>query len=240
VKQGGGSNLLKDLPLLERIFKAVRRAITVPLTIKIRSGWDRSSINALEVLGLAVDCGVEGLAIHGRTRCDMFSGKADWSIIAKVKENARIPIIGNGDVFQPADAQRMLLETGVDGVMIGRGVLSNPWLIRQCHDHLEGGAVTPATLEERAGFLLEFLQRVRREAPAPMAIGKMKKMGGYLSKGIPGGSQLRGQLHSSSTPEEIIQRIEQFFAKTPDSSPAANAVVHDQKSLATNSPNSLR
>jgi nifR3 family TIM-barrel protein len=213
VKQGGGSNLLRDLPLLEKIFRAVRPAISVPLTVKIRSGWDQKSINAVEVLKLAEDCGVEGLTIHGRTRCDMFSGKADWSIIAEVKDRAHIPIIGNGDVFQPADAERMFLETGVDGVMIGRGVLSNPWLIRQCYDHLKGSAVAPVTLKERAEFLYQFLKRLQREAPPPMATGKMKKMGGYLSKGIPGGSVLRGQIHTSSTPEEILQRIEQFFSK---------------------------
>jgi len=134
VKQGGGSNLLRDLPLLERVFRAVRKSITIPLTVKIRSGWDRNSVNAIEVLKLAEDCGVEALAIHGRARCDMFSGSADWSIIARVKEHARIPIMGNGDVFAPQDAARMFRETVVDGVMIGRGVLINPWLIKQSSD----------------------------------------------------------------------------------------------------------
>src|SRR5439155_4947861 len=113
--------------LLERIFKAVRAAVTIPLTIKIRTGWDRNSINAVEVLKLAEDCGVEGLAIHGRTRCDMFSGRADWSVIARVKEHARIPIMGNGDVLTPSDAEQMFRETGVDGAMMGRDVLGNPW-----------------------------------------------------------------------------------------------------------------
>ena len=110
VKQGGGSNLLKDLPLLECIFKAVRAAVTIPLTIKIRTGWDRNSINAVDVLKLAEDRGVEALAIHGRTRCDMFSGRADWSVIARVKENAGIPIMGNGDVLSPSDAEQMFRE----------------------------------------------------------------------------------------------------------------------------------
>jgi tRNA-dihydrouridine synthase B len=217
VKQGGGSNLLRDMPRLEAIFKAVRNATDLPLTVKIRSGWDRSSINAVEVLKLAEDCGVDGLAIHGRSRCDMFSGAADWSIIAKVKEKARIPIMGNGDVFSPPDAERMFRETGVDGVMIGRGVLSNPWLIRQCHDHMQGKAVAPVTLREKGEFVIRFLERVWREAPAPIALGKMKKMGSYLSKGIPGGANLRDQMHTSTSSEAFLAVVHKHFAATSDS-----------------------
>ena len=212
VKQGGGSNLLRDMPRLEAIFKAVREATSLPLTVKIRSGWDRNSINAVEVLKLAEDCGVDGLAIHGRSRCDMFSGNADWSIITKVKENARIPVMGNGDVFSPPDAERMFRETGVDGVMIGRGVLSNPWLIRQCHDHLQGKTVAPVTLREKGEFIIHFLERVSRETPPPIALGKMKKMGGYLSKGIPGGAHLREKMHAAKTCEEFLYVLRDYFS----------------------------
>jgi nifR3 family TIM-barrel protein len=216
VKQGGGSNLLRDLPLLERIFKAVRKSVTIPLTIKIRTGWDRSSINAVEVCKLAEDCGVEALAIHGRARCDMFAGRADWSVIARVKAAARIPIMGNGDVFTPEDAARMFRETGVDGVMMGRGVLGNPWLIRHCYDHLNGHAVPPVTLDDKAAFILTFLGRVRDELPAPVAIGKMKKMGGYLSKGIPGGAQLRERIHAARNPDEVMETLEDAFTRPLD------------------------
>jgi tRNA-dihydrouridine synthase B len=213
VRQGGGSNLLRDLPLLEKIFKSVRAAIKVPLTIKIRSGWDRNSINAVEVLKLAEDCGVEALAIHGRTRSDLFSGKADWGVIARIKEQARIPVMGNGDVFTPFDAKRMFQETGVDGVMMGRGVLSNPWLIRQCWDHLTGKGVTQVSLAERADFMMSFLQRVCAESPPPVALGKIKKIGGYLSKGIPGSTHLRAQIHGSSTTEEFFEILREYFGK---------------------------
>jgi nifR3 family TIM-barrel protein len=212
VKQGGGSNLLRDLPLLGKIFQAVRKAIRVPLTVKIRSGWDRNSINAVEVLKLAEDCGVEALAIHGRTRCDMFSGQSDWRIIARVKEQARIPVMGNGDVFSPPDAERMFRETGVDGIMIGRGVLSNPWLIRQCWDHLSGKAVTQVSLPERAEFVTRFLQRVSSEAPLPVALGRIKKIGGYLSKGFPGSAHLRAQIHASRTTSEFFEVVQEYFA----------------------------
>ena len=211
VRQGGGSNLLRDLPLLGRIFAAVRKATRIPLTVKIRAGWDRNSINAVEVLKLAEDCGLEALAIHGRTRCDLFSGKADWSIIARVKEAARIPVMGNGDVLSPADAASMFRQTGVDGVMIGRGALSNPWLLRQCHDHLSGQQVAPVTLQDKADFMLVFLERIRREAPEPIALGKMKKAGGYLSKGIPGGCRLRERLYSAKTGDQLLSDLRVFF-----------------------------
>jgi tRNA-dihydrouridine synthase B len=212
VNQGGGSNLLRDLPLLEKIFKAVRKSVTIPLTVKIRSGWDRNNVNAVEVLKLAEDCGVEALAIHGRSRCDMFSGSADWSIIARVKEHARIPIMGNGDVFIPQDAERMFCETGVDGVMIGRGVLTNPWLIRQCCDYLNGNAVSLVSLRTRADFIVAFLRRVQLEVPAPIALGKMKKMGGYLSKGISESAHLRNRIHSARSGGELLWTVQEFFA----------------------------
>jgi nifR3 family TIM-barrel protein len=213
VRQGGGSNLLRDLALLEKIFKAVRQAIRAPLTVKIRSGWDRNSINAVEVLKLAEDCGVEGLAIHGRTRCDMFSGKSDWNVIARVKAQARIPIMGNGDVFTPLDAERMFRETGVDGVMMGRGVLGNPWLIRQCRDYLSGKAVQQVSLAERAEFMTTFLESVSLASPPPVALGRIKRAGGYLSKGFPGSARLRAQIHASNTTSEFFEVMREYFSR---------------------------
>jgi tRNA-dihydrouridine synthase B len=213
VRQGGGSNLLRDLPLLGKIFTAVRKAIKIPLSVKIRSGWDSRSINAAEVLTIAEDCGVEALAIHGRTRCDLFSGRSDWKVIAQVKERARIPIIGNGDVFTPPDAKRMFRETGVDGVMIGRGVLSNPWLILQCWNHLSGNVVKEVSLADRAEFMMKFLERLSLDSPHPVALGKIKKIGGCLSKGFPGGSHLRAGMHSSRTIEEFFQITKEYLGK---------------------------
>jgi tRNA-dihydrouridine synthase B len=204
VSQGGGSNLLRDLHLLERIFRAVRKAVTIPLTIKMRTGWDRTSVNALEVVKLAEDSGVEAVAIHGRARCDMFSGRADWAVIGQVKAKATIPVFGNGDVFTPEDAARMFRETGVDAVMMGRGVLSNPWLIRQCSDYLSGRSVSAAAEPERKAFILRFLRRVQLEIPPAEALGKMKKMGSYLCKGMAGGARLRGEIHSAHSCDEVI------------------------------------
>lgn len=212
VRQGGGSNLLRDLPLLENIFKAVRTTIKAPLTVKIRSGWDHNTINAVEVLKLAEECGVEALAIHGRTRSDLFGGKADWRIIAQVKEQARIPIIGNGDIFSPEDAARMFQETGVDGIMIGRGVLANPWLISQCWDRLSGKEVKKVSLPERASFVTSYLLRVSVDSPPPVALGKIKKIGGYLSKGFPGGAGLRARMHSAHSIPEFFAALQDYLA----------------------------
>jgi tRNA-dihydrouridine synthase B len=213
VKQGGGSNLLRDLPLLEKIFKGVRNAIKAPLTVKIRSGWDHNSINAVEVLKIAEDCGIEALAIHGRTRCDLFANRSDWNVIAQVKNKARIPIIGNGDVVTPFDAERMFHETGVDGVMIGRGAMVNPWLIRQCWDHISGKKITQVSLAEKAKFMIDFLQQIRLETPAPVALGKMKKIGGYLTKGFPGSAQFRARIHQADSVDELFEVVRNYFAR---------------------------
>jgi nifR3 family TIM-barrel protein len=213
VKQGGGSSLLRDLPLLEKIFTAVRKAIKIPLTVKIRSGWDHSTVNAVEVLKLAEDCGIEALTIHGRTRSDLFTGKADWNVIAQVKQRARIPVIGNGDIFSPDDAERMFRETGVNGIMMGRGVLSNPWLIRQCWDYLRGKAVTQISFAEKSMFMTEFLHRVSADSPPQVALGKMKRIGGYLSKGFPGSAHLRAQIHGSNTVAEFFDVMQEYFTQ---------------------------
>ncbi len=213
VKQGGGSNLLRNLPLLEKIFKAVRAAVRAPLTVKIRSGWDRKSINAVDVLKLAEDCGIEALSIHGRTRCDLFSNRSDWNVIADIKKHARIPIIGNGDVVSPLDAEKMFQETGVDGVMIGRGVLANPWLIRQCWDHLSGKSITHVSLTEKAEFMINFLQKIRLESPPPIVLGKLKKIGGHLSKGFPGSAQFRARIHTAHSADELFEAIRDYFER---------------------------
>ena len=186
------------------------------MTIKIRSGWDRNSINAVEVLKLAEDCGVEGLTIHGRTRSDLFGGHADWGIIGKVKQQASIPIIGNGDVFSPADVKKMFEETGVDGVMMGRGVLSNPWLMQQSWNYICGKPAIKISLKQKADFMSQFLRRVCNEVPQPVALGKMKKIGGCLSKGFPQGAHLRARIHSASTVGEFFETMDAYINREID------------------------
>src|SRR5579871_4692800 len=140
VSCNGGSGLLRDLPLVERILRSVRAAITIPLTMKFRAGWNDRELVAVGMARLAEDCGLQAIALHPRTREQGYSGQADWSRIAQVKAAVRIPVIGNGDVVSPEDALRMVRETGCDAVMIGRAASSNPWIFRQISQFLESGA----------------------------------------------------------------------------------------------------
>src|SRR5215470_3742702 len=149
----GGSGLLRDLELLGEIFSAVRTAVRIPLTIKLRAGWDEQSIVAVEVARLAEDSGVEAVAVHPRTRAQGYSGRADWGIIARVKQAVKIPVIGNGDIQNPGDASRMVEETGCDAVMIGRAAATNPWIFSQMAEFRETGSYRQPTDDDRHWLL---------------------------------------------------------------------------------------
>src|SRR5262244_2296241 len=136
----GGSGLLRDLPLLEQIFRAVRAAVKIPLTIKLRAGWDEKTIVAVDVAKLAESVGIEAVAVHPRTRVQGYTGAADWSIIAAVKQAVKIPVIGNGDINAPEDAERMVHETNCDAVVNGRAAATNPWIFSQMRQYAEKGA----------------------------------------------------------------------------------------------------
>ena len=207
----GGSGLLRDLPQLEKILRRLRAAVKIPLTLKFRSGWDDNSIVVRELGRLAEDCGVEAIALHPRTRMQGYSGQADWRLIAELKQTVGIPVIGNGDVNSPEDAERMFAETGCDAVMIGRAAASNPWIFRQLADYFATGAYTQPSEDDRHQLIRDFCRRLAA-SDDPEALGKMKQFASRFTHTVRGGAQLRKAIYQSRRPEEVLERVEAFFA----------------------------
>jgi tRNA-dihydrouridine synthase B len=208
----GGSGLLRDLTALEEIFRAVRAAVRIPLTIKLRAGWDETSIVAVEVAKLAESVGVEAVAVHPRTRAQGYSGSADWKLIAAVKQSVKIPVIGNGDVQTPMDAERIVKETGCDAVMIGRAAATNPWIFSQMQEYSTTGRYSLPSDEDRHGLLSGYYQQINA-AQLPDGLGKMKQFACWFTHGVGNGSELRRIVHAARTPSEVLDSVEIFFAQ---------------------------
>jgi len=210
LKSNSGSALMKDPPLARRILVAVRRAVSIPLTIKIRSGWDRSGKQAVAIARLAEACGVDAIAVHPRTATQGFRGNADWSIIATVKKNLTIPVIGNGDVTCPEDALRMMSETGCDGVMVGRAAIGNPSIFDQILAAKQNRPATVPTDRQRIEMMILYLKHSVRYIGEENACPMMRSRLCWFVKGMRNAGQFRHSIRFIATEREAMDLIRQY------------------------------
>ena len=212
VRAQAGSALLKDPDKVYEIVKAVKEAVPCPVTVKIRSGWDENSINAVEIAKVIEKAGADAITVHPRTRAQGYSGKANWNIIKEVKENVNIPVIGNGDILTCYDAKRMLDETGCDAIMIGRGVLGNPWLIKECIEYLEDKKEPKeVSVEEKINMIKYHIELLRKTKCDKLALLEIRSHASWYLKGIKNSSKLRTDICKAKNIEELLNLIEEFL-----------------------------
>jgi len=213
VKGGSGAALLKDLDRAKEVLQAVRRAVAIPLTVKIRSGWDEKDRSVLEVAKMIEDCGVDALTVHGRTRKQGYGVKADWKIIARVKEHLRIPVIGNGDLLSPQAVAAFLTDTGCAGAMIGRGALGNPWIFRQALAALREEIPRSPSLGEKEMIILRHLRMVVEMYGEAQGLKEFRKHIIWYTRGLRENAYFRSRLPLWKSVSEVSEQIREYFQK---------------------------
>lgn len=217
IKSQTGSALLKNPDKIKEIVSAVVKAVSVPVTVKIRSGWDANSVNAVEVAKVIEEAGASAITVHGRTRAQGYSGNADWNIIKQVKEMVSIPVIGNGDVTSAEKAKEMLDFTGCDAVMIGRGVLGNPWLIKECVSYLESGIIPPKpSAREKIEMLKRHYQLLVDSTSEKQAILEIRTHALWYIKGMPKSAYIKNEICKTKNSEDLFKILNDYLGDLND------------------------
>ena len=234
----GGSGLLRDLPKIGEIFRAVRKAVSIPFTVKFRTGWNDAQIVCVELAKMAESEGLNAVALHARTREQGYSGQAQWQWIAAIKQAVRIPVIGNGDIRTPEDAAAMVAETGCDAVMIGRAAPANPWIFRQIAQYTATGQYDRPTVEDRYRMIRAYFEMLlaeaeanrdlSRDSPCGDPAGKMKQFATWFTHGVPGGARLRAAIYQARTGPAVLAEVERFFAAQREAGLSAADAPEDE------------